>query len=137
MRWTVRRRACGFWRCRRSGSGVWNELQELLLVEDGNAELLGFGELGSRVLACHHVARLPADGPADLAARVFDEPGRVLAAERGKSSGEHEDAAFERAARGTRRGIGELQAGLAQAFQQLAIVDLAEEADDAFRDLRS
>src|SRR5581483_5799604 len=73
---------------------------------------------------------------ADLAAEGFDFCGSLLALEIGQCAGEHEGFAGERAE--GRRGIVEsgveIQIGLAEAIDELAVAGVAVPLDDAARD---
>ena len=83
-------------RRRRKVSGRFEEGEEGGFVEDLDAELAGFVELGAGLFAGDDVVGLLGDGAGDLAAGGFDAGLGVVAGEGGQRAGEDEGEAGER-----------------------------------------
>src|SRR5581483_2904830 len=83
---------------RRRMSAYLDETEQAVFVDDLDAQLLGFDELGSGVLARDDITGLLAHRPADLAARGLDEAGGLVAAQVRQAAGENEGEALKRSA---------------------------------------
>src|SRR5262245_34070599 len=124
---------------RRLAGAAAEQRVETLFVEDGDAELLGLGQLGSRTLARDDVARLLRHAAGHLSAARRDLAGRFVARALRERAREHERETGERIV--DRRGLralvaGEVHAGLAQPLDESLVPVDREPLAEALRDRR-